>query len=59
MTFPEDTWGKVFRAEGKQYRQPKLVLFRDGVASACGYSEAAVGPSTQMLRTLSRPVLGV
>src|SRR5438093_1182740 len=40
----EDTWGKVFRAEGKQYRQPKLVLFRDGVASACGYSEAAVGP---------------
>ena len=40
----EDTWGELFRAQGKAYAQPKLVLFRGGVDSACGFAEAAVGP---------------
>lgn len=40
----EDTWGPIFQQAGKQYRDPKLVLFRGGVNSACGFADAAVGP---------------
>jgi hypothetical protein len=29
---------------GKQYREPRLVLFRGQVRSACGFANAAVGP---------------
>jgi predicted metalloprotease len=40
----EDVWGQVFQASGQTYAQPRLVLFRDAVQSACGLSESAVGP---------------
>lgn len=40
----EDVWGKLFSESGKQYTKPTLVLFRDGVASACGNASAASGP---------------
>jgi uncharacterized protein len=40
----ETVWGKIFEASGQTYRQPKLVLFRDEVASACGYASSASGP---------------
>ncbi len=42
----EDAWTEQFSkyASGKRYAPPKLVLFRDEVASACGYQSAAVGP---------------
>lgn len=40
----EDVWNKVFADNGKQYREPTLVLFRDGVASACGNASSASGP---------------
>lgn len=40
----EDTWQEIFRKNGKQYREPTLVLFTDQVRSACGISGAAVGP---------------
>lgn len=40
----EDTWGEIFEASGKQYEQPKLVLFRNGVQTACGSASSAVGP---------------
>jgi len=41
----EDVWGKVFPEQvGKAYQPPKLVLFRQQVASACGQASAAVGP---------------
>ncbi len=40
----EVVWGKLFQESNKTYRQPKLVLFRDQVQSACGYSSAASGP---------------
>src|SRR5512135_1011594 len=40
----EDTWTAIFRERGQVYRQPKLVLFKGSVESACGYAEAAVGP---------------
>jgi len=40
----EDTWQALFRQSGEQYRDPRLVLFRGGVNSACGFASAAVGP---------------
>jgi len=40
----EDTWAAIFPRMGKQYQAPKLVLFSDQVASACGYNSAATGP---------------
>ncbi len=40
----EDTWGAIFQQAGKQYEQPKLVLFRGGVNSACGFASSATGP---------------
>lgn len=40
----EDVWSDVFRQNGRQYREPTLVLFTDQVQSACGRAGAAVGP---------------
>lgn len=40
----EETWGRIFSAAGKQYREPVLVLFEDQVRSACGSASAASGP---------------
>lgn len=40
----EDVWGDVFRQNGRQYREPTLVLFTGQVQSACGMAGAAVGP---------------
>lgn len=40
----EDIWTDIFRREGRQYNQPRLVLFRNAVDSACGRASSAVGP---------------
>jgi predicted metalloprotease len=40
----EDTWNELFRAGGKQYREPKLVLYNGGTQTACGTGQAAMGP---------------
>src|SRR6185295_3974462 len=40
----EDTWNQVLPQAGRQYQEPKLVLFSDAVQSACGNASAAVGP---------------
>lgn len=40
----EDVWNKVFAENGMTYTEPTLVLFRDGVTSACGNASAASGP---------------
>jgi hypothetical protein len=40
----EETWNEVFRQNGRQYREPTLVLFSGQVRSACGLAGAAVGP---------------
>jgi predicted metalloprotease len=40
----EDVWQDIFRQNGKQYRDPTLVLFTDQVQSACGRGSAASGP---------------
>ncbi len=40
----EDVWTQLFQQAGLEYRDPKLVLFRDRVNSACGFASAATGP---------------
>lgn len=40
----EDVWHNLFQQNGRQYREPTLVLFTDRVDSACGRAGAAVGP---------------
>ncbi|MCY1273281.1 putative neutral zinc metallopeptidase [compost metagenome] len=40
----EDTWRAIFQQAGKQYQDPKLILFRGGVNSACGFASSATGP---------------
>ncbi|MCI5160615.1 MAG: hypothetical protein D3917_01035 [Candidatus Electrothrix sp. AX5] len=40
----ESTWSTLFQQQGKTYQEPRLVLFRDAVKSACGMAESATGP---------------
>ncbi len=40
----QKTWTDIFQREGRQYRHARLVLFRDGIQSACGFAETAMGP---------------
>lgn len=40
----ETVWGKIFEQSGTTYQQPKLVLFRGEVESACGLASTASGP---------------
>jgi uncharacterized protein len=41
----EDTWGRIFQQQLRAtYQPPKLVLFSQGVQSACGSANTAVGP---------------
>jgi uncharacterized protein len=40
----EDTWPPLLAAQGVRYVPPKLVLFRGGVESSCGFAESVAGP---------------
>ena len=40
----EDVWNKLYAEQGSDYPEPTLVLFRDGIESACGMASAAMGP---------------
>ncbi|SDN27733.1 hypothetical protein SAMN04488137_3887 [Fictibacillus solisalsi] len=40
----EDVWEKEFEEEGKEYKNPKLVLYNGTVQSACGTAGSSVGP---------------
>lgn len=40
----EDVWREQFRQGGATYQDPKLVLFRGAVRTACGAGQAAMGP---------------
>lgn len=40
----EDVWSEIFRADGKTYQDPKLVLFSGATRSACGGAQSAMGP---------------
>lgn len=40
----EDVWNKLFQENGKQYKEPRLVLFSGSVQSDCGGATSAAGP---------------
>ncbi|MFH6967842.1 MULTISPECIES: neutral zinc metallopeptidase [Flavobacterium] len=40
----EDSWGKIFAENGMTYKNPKLVLFKGSVNTACGGASSASGP---------------
>ena len=40
----EDVWRKLFKERAARYQEPKLVLFRHGVQSGCGYAQTQTGP---------------
>lgn len=40
----EDIWSKIFEENGMTYKNPKLVLFRGSVQTACGGASSASGP---------------
>jgi hypothetical protein len=40
----EDVWKQLFAQGGATYREPKLVLFRGAVGTACGTGQSAMGP---------------
>ena len=40
----EDTWNQAFREMGKEYQEPKLVLFSGSTPTACGTGQSAMGP---------------
>jgi predicted metalloprotease len=44
LAHTEDTFGQLFAKAGDRYQPPTLVLFSDAVNSACGRTDAAVGP---------------
>lgn len=40
----EETWPALLKTEGIQYKQPRLVLFRNAVKTACGTGASQMGP---------------
>lgn len=40
----EDTWRVIFQQTGRQYEDPKLVLFTGATPTACGTGQTAMGP---------------
>lgn len=40
----EDVWKKIFEENGLTYEEPKMVLFRNNVETACGSATSASGP---------------
>lgn len=40
----EDTWGAIFKDMGRQYPQPKLVMYRGATRTSCGTGQSVMGP---------------
>lgn len=40
----EDVWTRVFQSLGREYKEPKLVIFSGAYPTACGTGQAAMGP---------------
>src|SRR5689334_3215544 len=40
----QKVWDQLLGQSQKQYRRARLVLFREGVDSGCGFAESGVGP---------------
>lgn len=44
LAYTEDVWRKLFTEMGREYQNPTLVAFIDGIESACGAAGSATGP---------------
>jgi len=40
----EKTWNKLFQQLGRNYAEPKVVIFEQGTRTACGVGQSAMGP---------------
>src|SRR5262249_25746033 len=40
----EDAWHEIFRQMGREYENPKLVLFSQQTRTGCGFASSASGP---------------
>ncbi|MBS7538752.1 KPN_02809 family neutral zinc metallopeptidase [Ancylobacter lacus] len=40
----EDVWVELFKAQGKTYEKPRMVLFSGATRSGCGAAQSAMGP---------------
>jgi Predicted metalloprotease len=40
----EDVWQGIMQSQGRDYQEPKLVLFTGGTTSDCGSASSAMGP---------------
>lgn len=40
----EDSWKQIFQQMGKQYQEPKLVLYRGATRTGCGTGQSIMGP---------------
>ncbi|MGI9512254.1 MAG: KPN_02809 family neutral zinc metallopeptidase [Anderseniella sp.] len=44
LSTTERTWTRIFKENGRQYQEPRMVLFSGYVQSACGAAQSAMGP---------------
>jgi len=40
----EEQWSSLFTAAGRTYQPPRLVFYRGGAPTGCGYGDSAMGP---------------
>lgn len=40
----EDVWKHIFAQEGRHYEEPRLILYRAAIRSACGAATTSIGP---------------
>lgn len=40
----EETWTSIFASAGRQYAEPRLALFSEGINTGCGSATSAAGP---------------
>ncbi len=44
LGYTEEVWNDVFSKHGMRYKEPKMVLYRGGTKSGCGFADSAMGP---------------
>lgn len=44
FVYNNETWSNIFKENGQKYQEPGMILFDDGVNTACGSATSAAGP---------------
>ncbi|MBE7219681.1 MAG: neutral zinc metallopeptidase [Caulobacteraceae bacterium] len=42
--YTEDTWSRIFQAQGRTYEPPRVTVYTRAVRTGCGAGQAAMGP---------------